>query len=194
MGFLYVCVLILNNFTFGLCWLAVTGHLGAALYAQRRFHPRLALHTAVEHGSNNMVGQLVQFKANVAVPIETRHVSSQKMWLPVPPADVDSKDGKVTDRFKKPGTKANKNSETRDANANKQSAIHKPANTNVRKKDVPKEQVSKSHLNSKILPTVAVFLRLNIIEVYGSCVPKGWHCISYGLGTPGCLEDQKGRH
>ena len=103
--------------------LAVTGHLGAALYAQRRFHPRLPLHTAVEHGSNNMVGQLVQFKANVAVPIETRHVSSQKMWLPVPPADVD-KDGKVTDRFKNAGTKAKKN--FRNWRCQRKQAIHKP--------------------------------------------------------------------
>lgn len=79
------------------------GHLGAALYGQRR-GPRLALHTAVEHGSDSMVGQLVQFGANVGVSIETRHVSSKKMWLPLPPADVDAT-GKVNDEFKKNGRK-----------------------------------------------------------------------------------------
>lgn len=79
------------------------GHLGAALYGQRR-GPRLALHTAVKHGSDSMVGQLVQFGANVGVSIETRHVSSKKMWLPLPPADVDAT-GKVNDEFKKTGRK-----------------------------------------------------------------------------------------
>ena len=74
--------------------------------------------------------------------------------------------------------------------SNTQTSQHK----RTKKKMYRKNKYEKSHLNSKILPTVAVFLRLNIIEVYGSCVPKGWHCISYGLGTPGCLEDQKGRH
>lgn len=82
------------------------GHLGAALYGQRA-GPRLALHTAVEHGSDSMVGQLVQFGANVGVPIETRHVHSKKMWLPIPPADVDAT-GKVNDEFKKSGKKVAK--------------------------------------------------------------------------------------
>ena len=88
-----------------------------------------------------MVGQLVQFKANVAVPIETRHVSSQKMWLPVPPADVD-KDGKVTDRFKNAGTKAKKKLSKLEMPTQTSNTQTKPDN------DVLQEQVSKSHLNS----------------------------------------------
>ena len=79
-----------------------SGHLGAALYGQRRAHPRLALHTAVENGSDSMVGQLVQFGANVGASIETRHVSSKKMWLPLPPLPPVG----VNDDFKKPGKKA----------------------------------------------------------------------------------------
>ncbi|CAK9056563.1 Poly [ADP-ribose] polymerase 1 (PARP-1) (ADP-ribosyltransferase diphtheria toxin-like 1) (ARTD1) (DNA ADP-ribosyltransferase PARP1) (NAD(+) ADP-ribosyltransferase 1) (ADPRT 1) (Poly[ADP-ribose] synthase 1) (Protein poly-ADP-ribosyltransferase PARP1) [Durusdinium trenchii] len=82
------------------------GHLGAALYGQQRAHPRLALHTAVENGSDAMVGQLVQARADVGVPIETRQVVTNKMWLPVPPEPAAEPNGaKPADPFRKNGTR-----------------------------------------------------------------------------------------